>query len=59
LTHSNTFKSINKERIDYEIDTKEGQSGCPVYKVDDSRKVVAIHKAYDPQKKLNFATLIT
>jgi hypothetical protein len=25
----------------------------------DSRKVVGIHKAYDPQKHLNFATLIT
>jgi glutamyl endopeptidase len=59
FTHSNLFNSINNGRIDYDIDTIGGQSGCPVYLMKDSSQVVAIHKAYDPLKRLNFATMIT
>jgi len=36
-----------------------GQSGCPVYLSGDPKKVVGIHKGYDPLKHLNFATMIT
>jgi V8-like Glu-specific endopeptidase len=36
-----------------------GQSGSPVYLPKDSSKVVAIHKAYNPHKRLNVATIIT
>ena len=45
--------------IYYDIDTNGGQSGCPVYIPGDKNKVVGIHKAYDPLKKLNVATMIT
>jgi len=45
--------------IYYDIDTKGGQSGCPVYISGDNSKLVGIHKAYDPIKDLNFATMIT
>ena len=45
--------------IYYDIDTKGGQSGSPVYMSRENSKVVGIHKAYDPKMRLNFATMIT
>jgi len=59
FTHSNIFNSINNGGIYYDIDAKGGQSGCPVYRLEDPSRVVGIHKAYDPQKRLNFAAIIT
>jgi hypothetical protein len=46
----------------YDIDTKPGQSGSPVYFIDEEDEtccVVGIHKAYDPKIKKNVCTLIT
>jgi V8-like Glu-specific endopeptidase len=61
LTHSNTVNplSISNGGIFYDIDTQAGQSGCPVYSLKDNSKLVAIHKAFNPLKRLNFGTLIT
>jgi len=59
FTHSGIFNSINDKGIYYDIDTKGGQSGSPVYLFSDNRKLVGIHKGYSPKKRLNFATMIT
>jgi V8-like Glu-specific endopeptidase len=32
----------------YDIDTSAGQSGAPVYALEDNQRVVGIHKAYWP-----------
>jgi V8-like Glu-specific endopeptidase len=59
-THSNSFFKINNAGVYYDIDTKCGQSGSPVYLFNHKRKlVVGIHKGCDPEEKLNFATMIT
>ena len=43
----------------YDIDTKSGQSGAMVYLANDKRKVVGVHKGYDPRRKMNVCALIT
>jgi len=53
------METIIKEGLYYDIDSKGGQSGSPVYSSSDWAKVVGIHKGYWPLKNLNFATLIT
>jgi hypothetical protein len=59
FTHSNEYSSIYTDgRINYDINSKRSQRGCPVYRNGD-KKVVGIHKAYDPLTLLNFATKIT
>ena len=59
LTHSNDFNSISDGGIFYDIDTAAGQSGAPVYSLENQERLVGIHKAYWPTKGLNFATMIT
>ena len=59
LTHSNDFNSISDGGIFYDIDTAAGQSGAPVYSLENQERLVGIHKAYWPTKGLNFATIIT
>jgi len=59
FTHSNIFNSIRNGGIYYDIDAKSEQSGCPVYILKNIIQLVGIHKAYDHQKHLNFATMIT
>jgi V8-like Glu-specific endopeptidase len=47
--HSNPLSSIKNGILHYNIDTKEGQSGCPVFDEENNQKLVGIHKGYSPE----------
>ena len=60
ITHSNTLPHKKDDGIIYAIDTKSGQSGCPVYITDKGDvQLMGIHKAYSVRDKLNIAVFIT
>ena len=59
VTQSNILNSVSGGGLFYDIDTKGGQSGSPVYVLGEPCSLVGIHKAYWPKKRLNFATMIT
>ena len=59
LTHSNEYNSISDGGVFYDIDTGMEQSGSPVYSQENNHRLVGIHKAHWPAKRLNFATIIT
>jgi len=44
-THSGLIDDVKNGAIFYDIDTKKGQSGSPVYINDKPNMVVGIHKA--------------
>lgn len=43
----------------YDIDTKSGQSGAMVYLSGDKRKIVGVHKGFDPRRKMNVCAMVT
>jgi len=57
--HSNKLASASNGILYYDIDTKSGQSGSPVFKGKGKAIIYGIHKGYSPSKKLNMAVMIT
>jgi len=57
MTHSGLINDVKDGVVFYDVDTKEGQSGSPVYMKDNPKMVIGIHKAGAMAVKMNFATL--
>lgn len=43
----------------YDLDTSQGQSGCPVFVRQTKKEIIGIHKGYDPVVKKNICTLVS
>lgn len=59
MTHAGLADDIKYKTIFYNICTKAGQSGSPVYFTDFPNIVVGIHKAEVASEYKNLATMIT
>jgi V8-like Glu-specific endopeptidase len=59
MTHAGTTDDIKYKAIFYDICTRRGQSGSPVYFLNEPTKVVGIHKAKSVEDQKNLATMIT
>jgi V8-like Glu-specific endopeptidase len=60
MSHSNNPTLNNDGIISYDIDTAGGQSGSPLFEVDeDDIRLVGVHKGFCSRQKLNIATVIT
>ena len=64
VSHSNPLM-LEEEGGRYNIDTEEGQSGAPVFFIEDIGAeeevchLVGVHKGYEKKANLNICTLIT
>ena len=57
--HSNKLTFVHDGILYYNIDTKDDQSGSPVFKEKGNPIIYRIHKGFSPIQKLNMAAIIT